>query len=690
MRQKTKKFTLNFFSANTINRNNLYLIIFFAIFLFVKPVFAIEPNDPGYSFQWYLEKIGASESWDITTGDSNVIIAFIDSGVYIDHPDLKKNIWVNMDEIGGDNIDNDLNGYVDDVHGWNFIDFNNDPNPKVEAKCLNKDGAINEKCNLGINHGTIIAGVAAAIGNNKQGIAGVAWNAKIMPLKVLDGTGNGENKKVIEAVNYAVNNGASIINLSIVGDEYSRDMELALQNAYNHDVIILAAAGNNDGGGINIDKYPKYPACYKGVNGENIVLGIAGTDKDDKLAIFSNYGTNCIDVGAPAVDFYSTSFFNPAYQGLEAYYSGLWSGTSLSTPIVAGLAALMKSSHPLLSNREIYKLIINNADDTGDKYIGAGRINFTNTLLGKVNEKISASYILAVPEKMGISEIRKFRADSIFLSSFTVYEKEFSNGANIAVGDADGDGKKEIFTAKNFGSLPQVKIFNQDGDIKKEFLAYGENFKGGVSIAAGDLNNDGINEIITGTGKGGGPQVRVFDMNGRLKLQFFAYAESFHGGVNVASGDADGDGITDIITAAGKGGRSHIKVYNNKGMVKSQFFAYNRNFFGGVNIACGDLNKDGKDEIITSPLSDGGPHIKVFDADGNLKSEFFAYERNFFGGVNIASGDIDNNGINEIITGQADNNSEIKIFDIAGNKKIGFDGFGKNFRGGVNVGIISN
>lgn len=677
---------MNFFSKKL-----WFFIAFILLLLSISPAFAIEPNDPGYSFQWYLEKINAPKAWEITTGDKNIVIAFIDSGVYIDHPDLKKNIWVNMDEIGGDNVDNDQNGYVDDIHGWNFIDLNNNPSPKVDKNCLNKDGTINEKCNLGINHGTITAGVAAAVGNNNQGIAGIAWNVKVMPLKVLDGMGNGENRKVIEAVNYAVNNGADIINLSLVGDEYSENTEMALQNAYERGVIIVAAAGNKEGGGVNIDKYPKYPICYKGKNGANIVLGIAGTDRDDKLALFSNYGTHCVDVVAPAVDFYSTSFFEPAYPGLEAYYSGLWSGTSLSTPLVAGLAALVKASHPGFSNREIYNLIINNADETGDKYLGAGRINVANTLLNSnANKKISStSYILAVPAKMATSEIRKFRTDGIFLNSFTAYEEKFLNGASINAGDIDGDGKKEILTAKNFGSLPEVRIFDAEGKIKKEFLAYSEKFKGGLNISSGDFNNDGIDEIITGAGYGGGPQVRIFDTNGKIKLQFFAYKEKFHGGITVAAGDVDGDGITDIVTGAGKGGRAQIRIFNSKGIAKSQFFAYNDKFFGGVNVACGDLDNDGRDEIITSPLSNGGPHIRVFDADGNLESEFFAYDRNFLGGVNIAVGDIDNNGFDEVITAPADSNLEIKVFNMSGNKKNEFSGFDKNFRGGIKVGILS-
>ncbi|MFH0854185.1 MAG: S8 family serine peptidase [bacterium] len=693
MKQKNKKTIFNYLISNIRLTNNLRIKLFFIflifLFLIITPAYALIPNDAGYSFQWYLEKISAPQAWDITTGNGDTVIAFIDSGIDITHPDLKKNIWINMDEIGGDNIDNDRNGYIDDIHGWNFVESNNDVAPVFEKKCIDANGAILEDCKLGINHGTIIAGIAGAIGNNKKGIAGIIWDQKIMALKALDGKGYGQVNAVVKAVNYAVENGADIINLSLVGESYSEDLKNALENAYEKGVMIIAAAGNKEGGGTDMDKYPRYPVCYKGKNGENIILGVAGTDKNDNLADFSNFGKNCIDIIAPATEFYSTSVYNPKYEGFESYYSGLWSGTSLATPIISGLAALIKSARPALSNDKIYDLIITNSDNLNSPYVNAGRVNFLKTLqFDFTGDKHGETYIIASPQTGKESAIRQFRNDGIYLRSFLAYEETYLGGISIASGDVYGNGKKNILVAKSYGDTPEIRIFDYSGNLKLKFLAYSENFKGGVNICAGDIDGDGIDEIITGAGFSGGPHIRIFDSNGNIKSQFFAYAENFKGGVKVASGDIDGDGIDEIISGAGKGGRSHIRIFNMTGKIKAQFFAYNQDFYGGINVSCGDIDNNGVDDIIVAPLSEGNSHIRIFDAAGIVKGEFFSFEENFYGGVNINVSDINNDGKAEIIAGKgAGGNSEIKIFDAKGIEKLGFFPFDK-FKGGVNIGTI--
>lgn len=671
-----------------------YLIYFPALFLVCffpfQEIFALVPNDPGYPFQWYLEKIGAESAWDKTAGSKDVVIAFLDSGVDLDHLDLQKNIWVNMDEIGGDGIDNDNNGYIDDIHGWDFVNNDNDPNPAFEPVCLDNYGQVKEECYLSINHGTIIAGVASALGNNNLGIAGVSWNSKIMSLRVLNGNGYGDSAGVSKAINYAIANGADIINLSLVGDENSPDLEKIIQLAYDKGIILVAAAGNDKNGGKNMSKYPQYPICYSGKNGENIIIGVAGTDENDKRAEFSNYGS-CVDIVAPSVNFYSTSVFNPAYKGFEAYYSGLWSGTSLATPLVSGLAALIKTLKPALSNKAITETIINNADSVSEQYFySLGRINIAKSLSAGMNNSSSANFfILAVGEKDFSSQIRIFRNDGIFVKSFLAFREDFKNGVNIASGDVDGDGMEEIVVAKSKGGDSKVRIYDFFGNLENEFFAFGINFYGGVNLAIGDVDGNGIDDIITGAGNGGGPQVRIFNNNGRLLSQFFAYLKFFRGGVNVAAGDIDGNGISEIITGAGKEGRAQVRIFDKDGNAKEQFVAYPENFFGGINVSAGDINGDGKDEIITAPLSKGGPHIKIFNKFGKLVSHFFAYENDFHGGVNIAVADTNNDGMAEIISGKGSGGApEVKIFDYFGNKKNGFYAFDPSFRGGVKAGKI--
>lgn len=317
------KFLISNFFVNLIAYSKKISIFFLLFCLCGSPAYALVPNDEGFSFQWYMEKINAPQAWDITTGSDGIVIAFIDAGIDIDHPDLKKNIWVNLDEINGDNIDNDHNGYIDDVHGWNFVEENNDVIPKFEEKCLEEDGTVKETCKLGINHGTIVAGIATAIGNNKRGIAGISWNSKIMALEALDGMGMGLSDNLVKAVNYAVENGAEIINLSLVGESYSKDLGEALQNAYEKGLVIVAAAGNREGGGIDLNKYPRYPVCYQGKNGENILLGVAGTDINDELASFSNFGGNCVDIAAPAQDFLALLFIIRITKDLKLFIAGV-------------------------------------------------------------------------------------------------------------------------------------------------------------------------------------------------------------------------------------------------------------------------------------------------------------------------------------------------------------------------------
>ncbi|PIT93546.1 hypothetical protein COU00_03800 [Candidatus Falkowbacteria bacterium CG10_big_fil_rev_8_21_14_0_10_43_11] len=156
-------------------------------------------------------------------------------------------------------------------------------------------------------------------------------------------------------------------------------------------------------------------------------------------------------------------------------------------------------------------------------------------------------------------------------------------------------------------------------------------------MAAADLNFDGRDEIITGAGPGGGPHVRIFDQTGKVMGQFFAYNKNFRGGVSVAAGDVDGDGRDEIITGAGPGGGPHVRIFDRKGKVKEQFFAYNKNFRGGVNVAAADLNFDGRDEIITGAGPGGGPHVRIFSKTGVILNEFFGYDQNFRGGVNVSA-----------------------------------------------------
>ena len=547
---------------------------------------AIIPSDSKYTSQWYLEKIGAPRAWDLTQGNPHVIIAVLDTGVDIDHPDLKDNIWKNEVEIPGNEIDDDKNGYIDDINGWDFVNNVADPNPKFQEGFTN----------IGINHGTIVAGIAAAQGNNAFGISGVSWNSKIMPLKVLNDSGEGMVSNVIKAIDYAVQNKADIINLSFVGMGYSSSLEDAITRAYKAGVIIVAAAGNEDSAGVShsLDDEKAYPVCYGG--SENMIIGVAASDALDQKAEFSNYGFDCIDITAPGTSFLGLSVYSPEkdynQELFNYYYNGFWSGTSMAAPLISGSIALIKSMNPGLSRDEVINILTSSADNISrlnPSYLGqlgSGRVNISRAI-ERIHDVLTSTLgiIMSVPQNNNVSQVKVFEQNNDLDLSFFAYDKNFRGGANVAAGDLDGDGLDEIITGAGPGGGPQVAIFNIKGEKQNQFFAYGKNFSGGINVAVGDVNSDGKDEIITGTGKGGGPQVRVFDQNGKVKGQFFAYDKNFRGGVNVGTGDINQDGVDEIVTGAGPGGTPHIRLFNSQFELLDGFLGYESNFNGGVNVA---------------------------------------------------------------------------------------------------------
>ncbi len=278
------------------------------------------PNDTLYNNQWYLRRIKAPEAWEMQSTSPGVVIAIIDSGVQINHPDLRPNLWFNAAEIENNGKDDDHNGYIDDRYGWDFVNAVPDPSPKFQRGFTE----------AGIQHGTIVAGIAAAAGNNTEGISGVSHNAKIMALKALGDDGDGETSSVVKAIDYAVAEGANIINLSFVGFAYSRSLKDAIQRAYDAGVQVVAPAGNEQAGdnGVNLDVHPIYPACYENSAGQPIVIGVAATDGIDQKAAFSGYGSRCIALSAPGVSFFSTVVHAPSQstsgQTFNEYYDGYW------------------------------------------------------------------------------------------------------------------------------------------------------------------------------------------------------------------------------------------------------------------------------------------------------------------------------------------------------------------------------
>ena len=349
-------------------------------------VSAKTPNDAKYGLQEsFYSQIGAPAAWDITTGSSSVVVAVIDVGVDITNDDLKENIWQNQKEISGNSIDDDGNGYVDDVHGWNFVENDNDVGISV-ISVGDDSGAV--------SHGTILAGLIGAVGDNNFLGTGLNWYIKIMPLRAISSSGGGSLGDVANAIYYAVDNGADIISISFVGDKDDFNLQESLRFAHQRGVLVVAAAGNNrnDGtGNDNLSQNKQYPICSAFPGLEDWVLGVTSVDKDDRLSDFTNYGA-CVDISAPGEYIFSTQRYAPEY-GYLKNFDGPWFGSSFSAPLVAGAAALVKSVRPDWKAKEIILDLLSTADDIDSLnpgfvgQIGYGRLNVGRAVVRALESK---------------------------------------------------------------------------------------------------------------------------------------------------------------------------------------------------------------------------------------------------------------------------------------------------------------
>jgi len=313
------------------------------------------PNDLG-SNQWSLVKIDAELGWNYTTGSANVLVAVLDDAVAIDHEDLAANIYTNSAEANGLTfLDDDGNGRADDVNGFDVVD--NDANPRPPANASGN--------NDGFTHGTHVAGIVSAASNNGVGIASIGYSVKILPVKISDDAGANLTGG-LDGIFYATRSGVDIISMSWGLYEDAVTLKTLIQQAAAQGILLVAAAGNEGDQGLF------YPAAY------NEVMSVGATDQNDVKASFSNYGTT-IDVMAPGVGIYST-----LPEGNNTY--GNKSGTSMATPMVAGLAALVKSHFPSMSASQIRQRIEASCEDISAQnlglngLIGAGRINAYQTL----------------------------------------------------------------------------------------------------------------------------------------------------------------------------------------------------------------------------------------------------------------------------------------------------------------------
>ncbi|MCU7497123.1 MAG: S8 family serine peptidase [Ignavibacteria bacterium] len=399
------------------------------------------PNDPSYGLQWNLSRIQAELAWAITKGSESVIIGIVDTGVEWGHPDLQDKIWVNTKEIAGNGIDDDNNGYIDDIRGWDFGGAkgtsDNDPNEDQP------------------DHGTHVAGIAAANTGNGKGISSIGYNCKIMPVKVSRNDDRDAQGEVYidygyEGIVYAVDNGANVINCSWGGDGYSQLGQEVINYAIKKNVLVVTSAGNESSGDAS------YPAAFNGV------LSVGSTDENDAISYFSNYGPT-LDVFAPGRNIYST--WQPGT------YINL-SGTSMSSPLVAGLAGLVRTVFPNYSALQVAEQIRVNCDNidamnsTYKYMLGGGRINAYKAV-SNLNSKSVRGVNFVFSDEFGNNNGVFEPGETISLSADFVNYLNPVSSLNITLQSLDGYASVSAAQISS-GGIPTLGTFN-NGSNKFKF-----------------------------------------------------------------------------------------------------------------------------------------------------------------------------------------------------------------------------
>jgi len=633
-----------------------------------------DPNDPQIGQQWAINKIEARGAWDVSQGDTNVVVGIADTGVDWDHPDLADDIWLNTVEVNGmTGFDDDGNGYIDDYRGWDWVhgvngapgedDMDPDNNP------MDFDG-----------HGTHCSGVSAAVTDNGVGIAGVSFNCRVMPLRVgwQDPSGQGYIRMdfAAQAFYYATNNGARSINCSW-GSSNSGGLGSATTYATNNGVIVVSSAGNSN------NQNPSY------LGGRPDVVTVASTDQNDFKSSFSNYGT-WVDISAPGTAIYST-YFNDAYSILD--------GTSMAAPHVVGLAALIWASEPGLTDLEVIARILSTADNIDSLnpnysgLLGAGRINayaalasihYPNIIPRSQTINITTgdgdgilnpgeTFELVVTLENIWADAQNVNVTLYGNDDFIMVDSTASFG-NIPGGQTNSNSSDPFVITVNSLSIPGTKTINMniaadgyeaDRELSIFVSLYQANFPISIpdniesSPVIVDFDGDGQNEVVFGASDN---NVYCIELNGQNSS---GWPQSVTGDVigAVAIGDIDVNNHLNVVAVTKNGG---FYAWNPDGSLMPNFPVDKGGvFYSGVMLA--DIDGDYDLEIIAGSFSDN--NIYVLNHDGTDYPGWpITGSGKWYGSP--ASGDIDNDGIAEIIYAGFD--STLHAFNSDGNYVSGF------------------
>ncbi len=622
------------------------------------------PNDPEAP-QWSYQSADVYRAWEAGGGSSAVVVAIIDNGFDEMHPDLRDALWTNTGEISSNGIDDDRNGYIDDLHGWNFV-LDKPTNPLENQTPGGSIFSVK-------HHATVVAGIIGATGNNNRDGAGIAHGVRLMNLQVVttEGSGGGDIAPLVEAIYYAVDNGASVINISMVGKGSAPEVRKAIEYAYQKDVVVVAAAGN-DRADLDVDQ--EFPICVDAFNPYTSIIGVSAIDDNRRLTPFSNIGATCVDVTAPGID-----IGGPIRDGIQndkgVSYSTGWNGTSFAAPFATAAAALIKSMRPTWNVDQVVRTLKATVHHTPSdnekayqKAYGSGLVQVGRAVesarLGVVpparmfvNGDYDQSFtaprrLLVASEGQGkyldILQGNKIEVHADYLANaivftplrdlqgtvyyavlrqkdvrehvITVYTREGVQKFQWAVpakkytliaADIEGDPGKEI--ALVAGDTGEITVFALDG-VKVGTVQGPEGWRNGFATVR-SIAETGKDEIITATESAGSVVTvrRIASLTARPEVLFATSMKSL-GSIAYVSEFSDPEQNRIILgTNVGVGGV--VTVYTVQGTLAQTFRPYDLSFRGGIQVNSVVYGEGGKERIVVTPKEGAGP-LRIFDIDG--------------------------------------------------------------------------
>jgi uncharacterized repeat protein (TIGR01451 family) len=639
---------------------------------YVEPNYVLRlvatPNDTRYAELWGLRNTGqtilgspgfpgsdtnAEAAWNVTTGSASIVVGVVDTGIDYTHPDLAANIWSNPGGVGN---------CAAGTHGFNAITRTCDP----------KDDHY---------HGTHVAGTIGAAGNNNAGIAGVNWTTSIMGLKFLGATGFGTTADAIVAIDFAVQAKIAGVNIRVLnnswgGGAFSRALLDVINKANEHDILFVAAAGNDS---LNLDTFPVYPASYATPN----MVAVAAIDNRDGIASFSNYGATSVHLGAPGVSVLSTIPGN-AYAYLN--------GTSMASPHVAGVAALVLASAPGLTTAQLKSAILNNTDPISQlagRTVTGGRLNAARAIGAPLGPEFTLSvspvarsisrgslttYTVTVNPANGFTDPVTLSVTGLppgVTGTFTPPSTTTTSTLTLTTTQATPLTTANFTIAGNGGSLTRfvsaaltITAAPVGGSCPSFPL---RNFYGSTSptaIAIGDLNRDGVPDMV----------VAMVSSN-RIAVHMGTFAGQFQAGnsyvvgsapVSVAIGDVNGDGKPDVATANSNAHTVSVLAGGGDGTLQpAAHYAVGTNPFA---VAAGDFNADGKLDLAAANNGSANVSILLNAGDGTFGAP--AHYAAASGPFALAAGDLNADGALDLAVA-AFNVAKVSVLHGTGNGAFG-------------------